>query len=112
MPTYVACKTTAVPKAAVRSFEDQLMTNFATNSYCKGATFARYYGTTVSPEVAAAMRKRHWTLIIDFQLGLSKEPWSLDVWDPHVHTEGEGDANKISADVCSIVLGHGGALVR
>jgi hypothetical protein len=74
--------------------------------------FARFYGPSVPPSAAtqAAMDKRHWTLTIDYIVGASAQAWSLQ--DLPAFTKGEGMPAKIATDVCAIVMGHGGTLVR
>jgi hypothetical protein len=108
MPRYTACMVSD-PSAAARSFEDELMTQFAVNRDCKGATFARFYGppANASEALLAAMNdKSHQTLIIDFTVGEAAQPWTMG------DSKGEGTTAKIAADVCAIIMGKGGTLVR
>src|SRR4029453_15536283 len=97
MPQYSACSSD--PAAQARSFEDELMSQFAINRDCKGTTFARYYGASVkaSEALQAALNdKNHQTLIIDFVAGMSTQAWTMG------DTKGEGVPAKIAADGCSI----------
>jgi hypothetical protein len=108
MPQYTAC-VVGDPKAVARRFEDELMSQFVINRDCKGATFARYYGPSakISDALQTALNdKNHQTLIIDFTVGLSAQPWTMG------DTKGEGTPAKIAADVCAIVMGKGGTLVH
>jgi len=111
MPRYTAC-TVGDPVAVVQNFETDLMSQFAINPACRGATFFRYHGPSVTPsaEQQAEISKPHWALIIDYTVGLSAQSWSLQ--NNGVATQGEGGATKIAADVCAIVMGHGGTLGR
>jgi hypothetical protein len=115
MPRYTACALERNPAAAAHRFEDALMTQFSINPTCEGATFARYYGphSKRSPAARAALDSRHWSLIIDYVVGRSVQPWTLQDVDHRIFHEGEGStAAKIAADVCAILMGRGGTVVQ
>jgi hypothetical protein len=101
-PRYTACMNAHDdPKAWVRHFADDLMTQFAINSNCKGAAFARGYASAP-----------YWLLTIDYDLGAATQNSSLlpPTGDPY-RADGNTPA-KIAADVCAIVMGHGGTLLK
>lgn len=114
IPRYTACVQHLSPEADARNFEDRLMTQVAVNPSCKGLTVGRYDGPQkVSAAVDAAMEKPHWNLKVRYTLGVAEQSWELDAlpFDTYpIHTEGEGSAKKVAADICAIVLGHGGRL--
>jgi hypothetical protein len=114
MPRYTAC-TIALggPTATARRFEDELLTQFAINANCKGVVFARYYGPNEKISAAAhtAMDEPHWTLILDYIVGGDAQPWSLQPPKGGLLHQAEGATPaKIAADVCAVVMGHGGTV--
>jgi hypothetical protein len=109
------------PKAESRRFEDQVMTQFAVNHQCKGIVVARYYGLSREHSAATndALNNDHGMLMIDYVVGNTAQSWSL-VFSPTTARDGppivmDGEnatPAKIAADVCAIVMGHGGTLVQ
>jgi hypothetical protein len=116
MPRYLACTTGPDPNVQAHQYEDRLMTQFAINPSCEGATFARYYGSdnkTPSAAERAVLDKSHWALIIDFVVGASKQSWSLQYGREGNLLQGDSETEaKMASDVCAIVLGRGGSLAR
>jgi len=102
------------PKAVAHQFEDEVATQFAINPNCKGATLTRYRGPQekASPETNDALMEAYWTLIVDYNVGATTQSWTL-VPNKGASHQAEGDsAAKIAADVCAIVMGHGGTVAR
>src|SRR5262249_24069311 len=116
MPRFVACTTGLEPSVQARVFEDRLMTRFAINPSCKGAAFARYdgpNGKTPSVSDRSVLDRPHWTLIIDFVVGASTQFWSLQYNNKGQLLQGESMTEaRMASDVCAIVMGKGGAVVR
>jgi hypothetical protein len=115
MPRYTAC-TLALngPKGEAWAFENELLTQFAINPSCKGARFARYSGPSenTSAETRAIIQESHWTLIIDYNVGATTQAWSLQDQKGAPHQAEGATATKVAADVCAIVMGQGGTLLR
>jgi hypothetical protein len=114
MPMATACATTIDPAAEAQNFESQLMTQFGIDGNCKGATFAVYRSpdTKISDKLHRLIQEPHWTLIIDFQLGASKQSWSLQYQLGRILEGSSRTPAKMASDICAIVMGHGGTLVR
>ena len=116
MPRYSACMLAPNndPRQIAWGFDNELLTQFAINPSCKGTTFARYGGPSekASPETLANIQKPHWTLIVDYTVGATAQSWTL-VPAKGAPRQAEGArAANIAADVCAIVMGHGGTLAR
>src|SRR5215813_11054102 len=77
MPRYSACTLAfSGPAAVAHGFEDELITQFAMSSSCKGVTVARYGpDEKTSGAAQAALRREHWTLIIDYVVGAPTQSW-------------------------------------
>jgi hypothetical protein len=57
--------------------------------------------------------KSHWFLIIDFDVGASKQHWSLQHGKELNELQGDSETEaQMASDVCTIVLGRGGSLAR
>ncbi len=113
MPQVTACTATSDAAVAAGEFETEVMTQFGVNQNCKGATFARFGGLTQSSdEVNRLLNAPHWTLIIDFTLGVPEQAWSLQYKTGQFLKGSSATPAKLASDVCTIVMEHGGTLVR
>ena len=117
MPRYLACTTGPDAKVQAYQYEDRLMTQFAINPSCQGATFARYYGydnkKPSAAEQAVLDDKSSFWLIINFVVGASKQSWSLQYGREGNLLQGDSETEaKMASDVCAILSGRGGLLVQ
>jgi hypothetical protein len=78
-----------------------------------GSIFGPPDAKTPSATEQAVLDRPHWALIMDFVVGASTQSWSLQYshQEPFLQGESATDA-KLASDVCAIVLGHGGTLVK
>lgn len=102
------CKTGAYLDAA--SFDKDLLTQFAALTTCKATTAMLWWGPKLSsPPVKAVMAQNaHWILSASTKEGRSKADWTLKYpSERDVYFQGQGDAEHIVRQVCSIVKGFG-----
>ncbi len=105
---------TVDPVQKVREFETELATQLAADPGCSAVRFVRFNGPSdADADAAAAMRGPHWSLLVDFDPGASRQPWSmLRNPDRNVLTKGENDPKEIARTVCSIVKERGAKLLN
>ncbi len=115
MPRLQAC--IGDPAAEVGEFEAQFASVFATDASCKGITLARFAGPADgSPEVLKRTGEPAWWLFLDFQVGQTEQPWTMNHTPDSTseqyygHTAGKGTPRAIAHTVCGIVNGKGGRL--
>lgn len=103
-----SCEAGAYMHAAY--FDEELLTQFAALTTCKATMVMLYWGPEFSsPSVKAVMAKNaHWTLSTPTKEGESKASWALEYpGGSHAAFQGQGDAEHIARQVCSIVKGLG-----
>jgi hypothetical protein len=112
----IACANPNYPD--MHQFITELETQFSANPRCHGNKFVAFYKPErANNEAAEAWSDPHWTLTIDYKPGLSIQGWSLldarsrDIMD-HVLYEGSGGPEKIADNVCSVLSGRGGSVIR
>jgi hypothetical protein len=109
MPRYTACMTAHDPKDLAHSFEDEVMTQFAINPNCKGAQITRYVGPVQALEKMEVLGSKRWKLTINYEVGETTQRWFLLNYSDFKSYQADGGTpDKIAADMCAIVMGHGG----
>jgi TIR domain len=95
------------PTGRVADFEYELITELSANVQCKGVQLVKFDGPDAKRDKATteAMLKPHWTVMLDFQPGDTKQPWS--VVQGIVFMKGMGTAKEIAGSVCLIVTEQG-----
>jgi hypothetical protein len=109
------CKNSG-PDAALRAFHSKLLALFASNPHC-AISIMRFTNGKSNAAVRndlEAMEKANWQLNLNFAPGAAKQDWQL--WPSQngrivpPPLAGEGDAEQIARDVCTIMT-HGGAKI-
>lgn len=109
MPTVEACGID--PSQDVRSFEDILAAEFASNSDCNSVQFVHFKSPNeVNKATSEAMKKKYWSLMLDYRPGSKNQHWSLVRLEPSAFTQGEGGPKEIAKKVCSIVKEQGATI--
>lgn len=100
------------PADAVREFETELRTYFASDSTCRGITLAAfgpsYRGATSA--FKADTSKADWQLMLDFNVGKTSQGWTI-VNRGRI-ASGDGDAQNIVHTVCGVVNQTGGSVAN
>ena len=96
--------------ADIQNFEDSMLTFMIRDPQCSGVRVARYAGpkAPLDPAVAEVMKQAgHWTLLIIYHPGVTRQQWELKRDQPSIFTKGEGDPKQVANDLCSIANGRG-----
>jgi hypothetical protein len=101
LPIVEAC--TPDPVQEVRSFENELATQFAGSVECTSVSCVYYEGNGKSNGVANdAAVKPNYSLSMDYQPGASRQQWKM-LSPNKAFAQGEGNAEEIAKKVCFIV---------
>ena len=110
MPVVEAC--VLDPVQDVRTFENDLATEFASNAECRSVQFVYFSDPKSSSKASSdAMAKPHYSLSLDFTPGARRQQWKM-ISSPKSgsFTQGEGNAEEIAKKVCFIVKEQGATL--
>jgi hypothetical protein len=93
------------PTLAVHMFEARIMAAVALSTKCEGVNVVKLIA---GRKVNNPTNEPIWFLKIDdWELGKTKQPWSLNLAnEPHLY-EGRGDPEALASAVCSIVKARG-----
>jgi len=110
MPAVEACATDIAQ--AVREFESELATNFASSSECHLVRFVRMGNPKeASADAVNAMQGSYYSLPINFNPGALEQPWEMLSSPSHTaYTKGHGTPQDIAKRVCAIVKHEGATL--
>jgi hypothetical protein len=94
--------------AEVRSLEDAIATELASNADCKGVRLARFEGPNGTPPATIdAMKANYWSLTLDVTTAAPSQHWGLIQRD-NAHVFGGVDTPaQIASKVCAIANGRG-----
>jgi hypothetical protein len=100
------------PKERAADFEDALAAQMAATPTCRTTTIFRFKspGAAMSRAAQDAMAKSHFTLIVDFTVGVVEQRWTLQ--EENNSMSGQGTPNEIATQVCNIVTGAGAKIIR
>jgi hypothetical protein len=110
-----ACASAIGPKAQAYQFEDRLITRFASTPSCKGVKLVRYGGPSAQTSSAetALINQPHWAFFVDYDVWAPRQSWSLLYKQDSAFFKGKNASEaEMANDVCAIVLGQSGALIR
>lgn len=111
-----ACRTSGTPSKScedeqlsnVRTFEREVITQFAGNSICTGISISRYNNPQSENKAAvSAMRTSWWSLSINYYEPGKKQDWQLLRNKSSMVYQGKDDPDTIAKKVCTIVRGKG-----
>jgi hypothetical protein len=104
MPTVMAC-TMADPAKGAQQFENKIVSEFFTNPFCKGITWAGHQGPTEAAKVSVteAMLKPHWALSARLNLGNEKQYWQIVHNKTGTYVEGTNSSSEIVEKVCILI---------
>ena len=93
--------------ADVRSFERDIVSDFATDEKCSGLSVITFGGPSASQKVEFA--EHHWTLMVDFMPDQKNQEWTV-VGGTTVYLQGRGTDKEIVNRICIAAKQRGAAV--
>lgn len=102
MPQVNACMFDST--GGVHDFEISLSTAFAADPACSKVSFVVFSGPQhVTSAESEALKRSHWSLMLDFTPGAKQQDWSLvRLGKQHSFAKGNGHIAEIARQVCAI----------
>lgn len=102
------------PVAELESFAQIMDTQFSSNPSCHGIELVRFPWGPLPLEKATEILKRpHWMFFIwAYAPGDDKQEWKLSDPDKKSVFTGQGSPKEIVREVCAVVTGAGGSMLR
>jgi hypothetical protein len=102
------------PIEELENFAQTMDTQFSSNPSCHGITLFRFpWGPMPLDKSAEIYKRPHWMFFIfAYAPGDEKQSWKLTDPDRESVFAGEGIPKEIVQEVCGVVVGKGGSVVR
>ena len=97
------------PVSALREYEAQLSTAFATDPSCRGVVLSTFNGPTGQSSSAAS--KAGWQLMLSFIEGEGSQQWSMvHRTGDNSYRTGQGNPSETAHSICAVVNHAGGSI--
>ena len=112
MPIVKACFLD--PTQEVRTFEDNLATEFATNQTCNSVHFVYFKNLDEKNKAAYdAIKGPHWMLMLNYTPGAKVQNWSMvRSGERSAFARSEDGPKEIAREVCNIAKEQGASLAN
>lgn len=118
----ISCRNMHIPECndpvrEVKTFESQLITQFAGRQICRGIRIEVFKNPTRNPNAGAsadmAKGKIWWALSLDFVPGEKSQDWKMSLGpEDTVIRQGHGTPSEIAENICVIVKNQGAEIAH